>query len=89
MKPSVDNTVLFMGTNSARSSLVTFQRLLASLLFYSVVCCILQGMCNFDSVCRLCGTSEGVKLKIFDPGMDHVSKIHQLLPIMVRGVNLS
>lgn len=41
-----------------------------------------------DTICRLCGTSEGLKLKIFDTEMDHVSKIHQLLPIMVRGMRV-
>jgi hypothetical protein len=42
------------------------------------------GMNIKSNICRLCGTSEGVKLKIFDPARDYVSKIHQLLPIMVR-----
>jgi hypothetical protein len=36
------------------------------------------------NICRLCGTSEGLKLEIFDPARDYVSKIQQLLPIMVR-----
>jgi hypothetical protein len=41
-----------------------------------------------NAICRLCGTSEGLKLKIFDPERDYVSKIHQLLPIMVRAIGI-
>lgn len=43
-----------------------------------------EGMSNMDTICRLCGTSEGLKLQIFDPERDYVTKIHQLLPIMVH-----
>jgi hypothetical protein len=43
-----------------------------------------EGMSKINNICRLCGTLEGLKLKIFDPERDFVSKIHQLLPIMVR-----
>jgi hypothetical protein len=44
-------------------------------------------MCNIKTICRLCGTSEGIKVNIFDPKRTYVSTIHQLLPIMVRGMN--
>jgi hypothetical protein len=44
-------------------------------------------MRNFETICRLCGTSEGIKVNIFDPKRTYVSTIHLLLPIMVRGMN--
>ncbi|PSN48339.1 hypothetical protein C0J52_08078 [Blattella germanica] len=36
------------------------------------------------NVCRLCGTADGIKFKIFDAVDNYISKIHQLLPIMIH-----
>jgi len=44
-------------------------------------------MCNIETICRLCGASEGIKVNIFDPKRTYVSTIHHILPIMVRGMN--
>ncbi|XP_069682829.1 uncharacterized protein [Periplaneta americana] len=36
-----------------------------------------------ECVCRVCGSAAGIKLNIFQPGMDYVAKIHNLLPITI------
>jgi len=56
---------------------------------FCVIDVVMKRRSEINSICRLCGTSEGIRFKIFDPGRDYVSKIHKLLPIMVRGMSNS
>ncbi|XP_046673487.1 uncharacterized protein LOC124362763 [Homalodisca vitripennis] len=35
-------------------------------------------------VCRLCGSEDGIRINIFEPGAEHVRKIHKILPITVN-----
>jgi hypothetical protein len=46
--------------------------------------CLLRRMCNIETICRLCGTTDGIKVNIFDPRMLYVYTIQELLPVMVR-----
>uniref|UniRef100_A0A1B6MMV5 Uncharacterized protein n=1 Tax=Graphocephala atropunctata TaxID=36148 RepID=A0A1B6MMV5_9HEMI len=39
---------------------------------------------DINDVCRLCGSEEGIRVDIFEPGAEHVKKIHKILPITVN-----
>lgn len=36
-----------------------------------------------EDSCRICGSGEGIKISIFEPGSEYVRKIHKILPITV------
>lgn len=36
-----------------------------------------------EDSCRICGSGEGIKINIFEPGSEYVRKIHKILPITV------